>query len=126
MKTSSAKAKGRNLQKLVRDELLKTFTELTPDDIRSTSMGASGVDVLLSSQAKKKIPYSIECKSRSAIGIYSLFKQAVENTEKGTEPLLVVKQNNSKPLVVMALEQFLCLLSKQSEQKKEPSLSKES
>ena len=48
MKTSSAKAKGRRLQQKVRDLLLETFTELEPDDIRSTSMGVSGEDLQLS------------------------------------------------------------------------------
>lgn len=113
MKTSSAKAKGRNLQKLVRDALLEKFPELTKDDIRSTSMGASGVDVLLSSEAKKKIPYSIECKSHKAMAVYKLYQQAQENTDEGTVPLLVVKQNNSKPLAVLALEDFLWTLNKQ-------------
>ena len=47
MKTSSAKAKGRRLQQKVRDLLLETFTELQPDDIRSTSMGVSGEDLQL-------------------------------------------------------------------------------
>ena len=45
MKTSSAKAKGRNLQKWVRDIILESFPGLEPDDVRSITMGDSGEDM---------------------------------------------------------------------------------
>ena len=35
MRTSSKKSKGRRLQNFVRDELLKSFCSLEPDDIKS-------------------------------------------------------------------------------------------
>ena len=44
IKTQSAKAKGRNLQKHVRDVILKVFG-LEEGDVESCSMGASGVDI---------------------------------------------------------------------------------
>ncbi len=68
MRTSSAKAKGRRLQQKVRDLILETFSELEEDDVRSTSMGASGEDVLLSPLARKKFPFSVECKNVEAFG----------------------------------------------------------
>ena len=46
MKTRSAKNKGKRLQNSVRDLILETFTELEEDDVRSTTMGDSGEDVL--------------------------------------------------------------------------------
>jgi hypothetical protein len=59
MKPRSAKAKGRRFQQEVRDALLSNFPFLEPDDIRSTSMGASGEDILLSPAARRVYPYSI-------------------------------------------------------------------
>ena len=54
MKTRSAKQKGRRLQQNVRDLLLEALSEyLEEDDIRSTSMGAPGEDLLLSPLARK-------------------------------------------------------------------------
>ena len=70
MKTSSAKAKGRRLQQKVRDLLLETFTELEPDDIRSTSMGVSGEDLQLSPAARKLIPFAIECKNQEKLNVW--------------------------------------------------------
>ena len=46
MKTRS-KNKGKRLQNNVRDLLLETFTQLEPDDVRSTTMGESGEDIQL-------------------------------------------------------------------------------
>lgn len=113
MKTSSAKAKGRNLQKYVRDKILNMFPVLTADDVRSTSMGAGGEDILLSSAGRKLLPISIECKSNARHAVYSLYAQATANA--GThEGVLVVKQNNSKPLAVVDLDYLLTLISKQN------------
>ena len=46
MKTRSAKNKGKRLQNKVRDLILEKFQTLEPDDVRSTTMGDSGEDVL--------------------------------------------------------------------------------
>lgn len=110
MKTSSAKAKGRNLQKYVRDRILAAFPSLTPDDCRSTSMGVSGEDVQLSSVARNLLPVSIECKSNARHAMYALYGQACANA-KCHEPILVIKQNNSKPLAIMDLDYYLKLES---------------
>lgn len=107
MKTSSAKSKGRNLQKRVRDAILEAFPDLTDRDVRSTSMGATGVDVLLSNAAIQHFPYSVECKSRAAISVYSLWGDTIDNVAPDTHPLLVIKQNRSDPLVVVTLEHFM-------------------
>ncbi len=112
MKTSSAKGKGRLLQQLTRDKILEAFPVLETDDVVSTSMGASGMDVKLSPAARKLFPYAVECKSRASISVYAWWQQTKTNTPKGSEPLLVIKQNYSKPLVVMDLEHFMELVSK--------------
>jgi len=105
MKTQSKKAKGRNLQKYVRDLILKTFPKLEPDDVKSTSMGAGGEDVQLSPAARKLFPYSVECKSLKAIAVYKYYEQAQANAGK-YEPLVVIKANHKKPLVLLDAEYF--------------------
>lgn len=107
MKPQSAKAKGRNLQKRVRDAILENFTSLTDRDVRSTSMGAAGVDILLSELATSKFPYSVECKSRARMALYDLWMDTTDNVAPNTYPLLVVKQNHSEPLAVISLEHFM-------------------
>jgi hypothetical protein len=109
MLTSSCKAKGRNLQKYVVTRILAHHPELQQDDCTSRSMGCPGVDVLLSPKAQETFPISIECKSHAKYGVYKDYQQA--NTNRGNlEPIVVIKQNNSKPLAVMDLDFFLRIL----------------
>jgi len=109
MKTSSAKSKGRLLQNKVRDDLLKSYPELEPDDCKCAIMGCSGQDILLSPAAKKIIPYAIECKNQESINIWSSLEQAEKN-KKDLEPLLVFKRNRTKTYVVMEWEHFLKII----------------
>lgn len=111
MKPSSAKAKGRNLQQLVRDKLLSQYPELTERDVKSTSMGASGEDIQLSSAAYKLIPFYIEAKNRAKIAVYRFFEQSV--TDQNV--LLVIKENRKKPLAVLDLDLFLELLKQNND-----------
>jgi hypothetical protein len=109
MKASSAKAKGRRLQQAVRDAILTQYPTLEPDDVRSTSMGAGGEDVLLSPAARKLFPYSVECKNLAKIVVYNYYTQAETNSGK-YEPLVVIKQNRSKPLAVIDFDHFMELI----------------
>ena len=118
MKPQSAKAKGRTLQKVVRNAILEAFTDLTDRDVRSTSMGASGVDVLLSEVAIRRFPYSVECKSRARMAIYDLWMDTLDNVAPDTNPLLVVKMNHQPPLAVVSLEHFMALVKELNESKK--------
>ena len=106
MKTRSAKNKGKRLQNSVRDILLETFTQLEEDDIKSTTMGESGEDIQLSPAARKLIPYAIECKNQESLNVWKSYDQA-QNNCKGYEPLLVIKRNRSKVLVVLDAEYFV-------------------
>ena len=108
LKPSSAKAKGRVLQQAVRDLILAKF-DLEPDDVRSVSMGVSGEDLLFSPAARRKLPISVECKSRASISVYGHYQQAKDNA-RGYEPVLVIKQNRDKPLVVVDCVYFFDLL----------------
>ena len=110
MKPQSAKAKGRLFQQLIRDkiiDLLKPYG-VVAEDVKSTSMGAGGVDVQLSPFAKTFLPIAPECKSHNSMAVYKLWEQTVAN--KGNEtPVLFIKVNNKKPLVVIDLEYYLQL-----------------
>ena len=109
MKTRSAKNKGKRLQNDVRDLILETFTELEPDDVRSTTMGDSGEDILLSPAARKLFPFSVECKNQEKLNIWSSLEQAESNGEKGT-PVLVFKRNRSKTYAVIEFKEFVDLI----------------
>lgn len=106
MKPSSAKNKGRKLQQWVRDLILKMHPSLEPDDVKSTSMGAGGEDVQLSPAARRLCPVSIECKSRASFAFYKDLDQAIANAPPDTEPMLVVKANHKKPVVIIDAEHF--------------------
>jgi hypothetical protein len=111
--TSSKKAKGRRLQQFVRDALLKLGESfgLKPDDVRSTSMGAGGVDVLLSTAAKKLFPLDIECKNRESLNVTGTFwKHYNTYKSKNSMPILVHSRNRSEPLVTMHWNDFTSLL----------------
>jgi hypothetical protein len=95
MKTSSAKAKGRRLQKFVA-ELIQSIFELDEDDVVSRPMGSPGEDIMLSPHARSKIPHSIECKSWRRYPGLNALKQARENS-KGYLPSVVWKPYG-KPL----------------------------
>ena len=110
MKTRSAKNKGKRLQNDVRDLILETFTELEPDDVRSTTMGDSGEDVLLSPAARKLFPFSVECKNQEKLNVWSSLEQTETNAGKHT-PLLIFKRNRSKTYAVLQLDDLMEMLN---------------
>ena len=69
MKTQSAKAKGRNLQKWVRERLIEELN-IHPEDIESRSMGAGGEDLIMARAAREKFPHSIECKNVEKLNVF--------------------------------------------------------
>ena len=105
MKVHSAKAKGRNLQKWTRERLFEEL-EIHVEDIESRSMGASGEDLIMARAARKKFPYSIECKNQERVNVWESYKQALENSGD-YEPIVVIKKNHHKPLVVLDAEAFI-------------------
>ena len=107
MKTSSAKAKGRKLQQWTRDRLIESLS-IHPEDIESRSMGAGGEDLIMARAARKVFPYSIECKNQEKVNIWRAHAQASENCGDYT-PLVVLKRNNSKPLVLIDAQAFIDL-----------------
>ena len=112
IKTSSAKAKGRNLQKWVREKLIEELN-IHPEDIESRSMGAGGEDLIMARAAREKFPHSIECKNVEKLNVWEAYEQAKANSGN-YEPIVVMKRNHKKPLVVVDAEYFINLFKDNS------------
>jgi hypothetical protein len=108
MKSASAKQKGRRFQQWVRDRILERFPSLEPDDVKSTSMGASGEDVLLSPAARRLLPISIETKNVERIQIWEAIKQAEANAGEYT-PVVFFTRNRTSEYAVLPAEALLDL-----------------
>jgi hypothetical protein len=107
MNPSSAKAKGRRLQQWVRDKLIEML-DVHPEDIESRSMGAGGEDLIMARAAREKFPHSIECKNVEKLNVWEAYDQAEANCGK-YQPLLIMKKNGKKPLVVVDAEYYFKL-----------------
>ena len=112
IKTSSAKAKGRNLQKWVREKLIEELN-IHPEDIESRSMGAGGEDLIMARAAREKFPHSIECKNVEKLNVWEAYEQAKANSGN-YEPVVVMKKNHKKPLVVVDAEYFINLFKEKT------------
>ena len=108
MKTQSRKAKGRRLQQQFMQLLIEKL-DIDSEDIESRAMGSGGEDLIMSKAARQKFPYSIECKNQESLNIWKAWEQA--NGNKGMyEPLVVIKKNGVRPLVVLDAENFLDMI----------------
>ena len=71
MKNDSKQAKGRYLQNLVKDRIVRLYPVLTKKDIRTSMRSENGADVkLLTQTARKLFPYSIETKNRQVPNLH--------------------------------------------------------
>ena len=117
MRPQSAKAKGRRLQQQFRDLLIEELG-IHPEDIESRSMGAGGEDLIMARAAREKFPFSIECKNVEKLNVWEAYNQAKENSTPSRlsgnayEPLVVMKKNNHKALVVLDAEKFVEICQK--------------
>ena len=90
-------------------QLLIEKLDIDSEDIESRSMGAGGEDLIMSKAARHKFPYSVECKNQERLNIWQAWDQA--NGNKGMyEPLVVIKKNGIRPLVVLDAENFLDMI----------------
>ena len=101
LKTQSCKGKGRRLQQSVARDIIEAFDDLKPDDVRSTSMGAGGEDVQMSTAARRQMPYSIECKNTERLNIWNAIEQCRSNAPQAATPLVVFKRNRSETYAVV-------------------------
>ena len=111
MKTQSAKAKGRKLQQWVRDQIIEQL-EVHPEDIESRSMGAGGEDLIMARAARQRFPFSVECKNVEKLNVWEAYEQAKSNS-KDHEPIVIMKKNQKKPLVVVDADFFISLFKRE-------------
>lgn len=109
--TKARKAKGRRLQQHVAAAILDKFPNLSTNDVTSTIMGDTGLDVKLSDYARQFFPYAVECKSYKTMAIYKHWDQTLNHARiEKLEPLLVIKKDRSKPLAVLDLDTLMNLI----------------
>lgn len=111
MKTSSAKAKGRRLQQRVRDDLRALAPQLDPTDIESTTMGLSGVDIVLTKAARDVFgELAFECKNVEVLNAVGVFQgHYTKYAAQGKVPIMVHSRNHIEPRVTMLWCDFVRL-----------------
>jgi len=120
--TKTKKAKGRDFQDEIH-EAVTTGLGIDPEDIKTTSMGESGVDLILSPAAKKKFGWGVECKRQEKVEFWKWWNQCKANALVAhLKPFLVFRRNHTKQersdtLVVVRLEDFIELQKKANEEK---------
>lgn len=108
---ASRKAKSRNLQNKVVEDILHKFPNLTNNDVKPSIMGEFGIDVKLSELARKQFPFGVECKNQESLAIWSALQQCEENASKEKlTPLLIFKRNRSHTYVVLKIEDFMKII----------------
>lgn len=110
LKPRSCKAKGASGQREIRDLILSIFSELKEDDVRSTSMGAQGEDLLLSPKAREAVPYNIEIKRRAKIASLRFMDQA--DGHGPHKPACFMREDHGKWFVTLRAKDFLDVLRK--------------
>ena len=60
----------------------------------------------MSRSAREKFPYSIECKNQESLNIWKSYEQFQQNSGN-YEPIVVLKRNNVKPLVLVDADYFV-------------------
>lgn len=111
MKPQSCKSKGRRLQQRVVSSILDAFPHLTEDDVRSTSMGAPGEDVQLSTAARACVSLSLECKCVEKLNVWAALEQAERNAPVASTPCVVFSRNHARTYAALPWETVLALLT---------------
>ena len=111
---ASRKAKGRNLQNWVAKKISDTLNIPCGKDelIQGREMSQSGTDIKLYGEAKKKFPFSCECKCQETFSIPAWVQQAKENKTKDTDWLLFCTKNRFDKIVIMDANVFFDIWKK--------------
>ena len=109
MRPQSCKSKGRRFQQRIARDIIDAFPHLKEDDVVSTSMGAGGEDIRLSTAARGALPISIECKCQERLNVWNCLEQARSNTPAGATPCLIFSRNRSPTYAVVPWDVLLGL-----------------
>jgi hypothetical protein len=112
MNTRSCKAKGMRLQKQIIESLLRHFTALTANDLRSIPGSVPGSDIWMSERAREVIgKIDIEAKMHEHLNIYGALKQVEDRTAKSLDvPILVFSKNRTDTYCALKFDTFLHIL----------------
>lgn len=107
----SRKGKSRRLQNEV-CRLVRAATGLEDADITPTPMGVNGIDLQLSTVARSKFPFGVECKNKEQITIWSEMRQCITNADlESLIPLLVFTRNYERCIyTALPTDQFFDLI----------------
>jgi hypothetical protein len=107
MRTSSRKAKGRRCAQEAA-MIIASELHLPPEDVRVTSSGSTGEDILLSSRARAIFNFAIECKNVEKLNIWNAIHQARTHVANPTQiPMVVFRKNNEELQVSLPFETFM-------------------
>lgn len=111
----SRKGKSRRLQNEV-CRLVRVMTGLDDADIKPTPMGVNGIDLQLSSAARFKFPFGVECKNKEDLSIWGEIKQCIENANREhLNPLFIFTRNYERCIyAAMPTDRFVDLQAGQS------------
>ena len=110
---SARKSKGKNFQNDIRDDILALYPDLTENDVYSTSMGAQGIDIMLSEEARKVFPFAVECKRSEGVNVHGAMDQCIPNAKKeGLHPIVISKKNRKDALVTLEWSVFKEMLAR--------------
>lgn len=116
----SVKAKGRGFQKKIAQDIADMIGFKTGENelVESCPMSQSGVDIRLRGPAQELFPFSVECKRQESMSIPKWVEQSKSNLIENTDWLLICKQSNRDPIVVMDYDRFMSMVAKMNRLKK--------
>lgn len=117
MKPQSCKQKGRKFQQEIAQSIKDTFPALRDNDVKSTSMGCGGEDIIMSPLTESMFPYSLECKNVEKLNVYAALEQAASNAPRNKQPVLAMRRNRTKPYAVIPWDHFMELAKRSHELK---------
>ena len=106
------KEKAKRCQRYVAQKVAElTGLECGKDcPVESRQMGETGPDVRLDAEARKRFPFTTECKNTENWSLPAAIKQAQANMYPDTDWLVVLMKNRTKPVVVLDADRFFELL----------------
>jgi hypothetical protein len=112
----AAKEKGKRLQKWTASKISEflniPFGNEDENIIKSRPMGLNGTDVILIGDAKKKFPFSIECKSAESFSLTKTIEQVKKNTKVNESWLIIYKNKKlTKPVAIVDAELLIQLIA---------------
>lgn len=111
----TAKAKGRNFEAEVAEDIRNAF-DAHEDDVKRTPASVSGNDIIVHHTLRARgWVYYTECKNQKSLSVPAWLRQAEEGRDRDSPdlvPIVVFKTHgNSKKRVIMDFDHFLDLVT---------------